>query len=250
MVSKPVSEQSTDEWLEALSGKAPKSPVRVSFDHHRTTRQGSLVLAFRAVPEDGREYVVFFNVDVHRQRGAAKGAPYRTGAGGQFLSRKRSKFRKFWMSVVGIEPRRWSEAHHELWKLATLDLVADRGFDSHYDQDGEQFFKLSGLPRLSAKYRQCVDSGSTSDRQASSTSIPVNPSNDTGLGGIQVHSSKSAQKHLNTVAQVHRELSSSVPFFPLCPKCSGEGCDWCPFWLQQQRELWLQKQVDKRPTES
>lgn len=80
------------------------------FDCFRTTRLGRLVISFTSL-NSGIIADTFFNVDIKKQRGKGE---YRTGQGGQFYPKPRSKFRKFWLSIVQKPPLRWSTVHKEL----------------------------------------------------------------------------------------------------------------------------------------
>tara|TARA_R110002110_G_scaffold301156_1_gene515222 strand:- start:183872 stop:184414 length:543 start_codon:yes stop_codon:yes gene_type:complete len=164
--------QSVDEWLADYESEPvqahnykPHGRVRavaetqaptlcLCFDHHRTTRDGRLVLAF--LDPEGRECVAFFNVDIRRQRGPDKGKSYRSGIGGQFLPPVRGRFRAFWLEVVGTPPRRWSEVHHELHRLKAFHFT---GIVEAAEAECGQYFRVK-------KLRQSFDKESTTVRQS------------------------------------------------------------------------------------
>ena len=111
------------------------------FDHHRTTRQGSVILSFRL----GRDEVVaFFNCKVERQRGKRQGEKYRTGMSGQFLPPERGKFRSFWMDSVGRAPRRWAACHKEI-RSRFKNLSFEGRIVEARKSDGTLYWKVTDL---------------------------------------------------------------------------------------------------------
>ena len=111
------------------------------FDHHRTTRQGSVILSFRL----GRDEVVaFFNCNVERQRGKRRGEKYRIGMSGQFLPPKRGKFRSFWMGSVGRPPRRWAACHKEI-RSRLKNLSFEGRIIEARKSDGTLYWKVTDL---------------------------------------------------------------------------------------------------------
>ena len=81
-----------------------------SYQDHRTTKQGRVVLEF-VHTGTGVLVAKFFNVDVKK---------YRTGDHGQFTVYPRHKFRKFWMHMIGHPPGKWCRVHQEMYKLKGL----------------------------------------------------------------------------------------------------------------------------------
>jgi hypothetical protein len=151
-----VQAQTTDEWLEELNtGKKvfPKSltvpvqeiPVQQvvqRFDSHRTTKRG---VVFALINTDtAQEVDAFFNADTTHQRGRNRGKHKRTGKGGEFLPTPGSKFRKFWIDVIGTEPLRWSAVQKELRsKLKNLSFTGE--LTVGYTKDGAPFNKVENL---------------------------------------------------------------------------------------------------------
>lgn len=124
------------------------------FDHHRTTRQGSVILSFRL----GRDEVVaFFNCNVERQRGKRRGEKYWTGMSGQFLPPERGKFRSFWMDTVGKAPRRWAASHKEI-RSRLKNLSFEGSIDQARKSDGTFYWKVTDL--------RCSTVGSARDNRA------------------------------------------------------------------------------------
>ena len=143
-------QQTCEEWLEELERGKPVSPKNkpyfvtgLQFDHHRTTKTGSVVLSFNSSPLE-EEVVAFFNCDIRRQRGPQKGQTYPSGRGGQFLPPQRGKFRNFWLKAVGKSPRRWAAVHKELKsKLKSLKFAGLVEFG--YTEGGRRFRKVIDL---------------------------------------------------------------------------------------------------------
>jgi hypothetical protein len=113
-----ISGQTAEEWLAEYTGAHSSAPAvdkqfitGLVFDHHRTTKTGSVVLSFRWQFD---EVVAFFNCDIRRQRGPLKEQSYQTGIRGQFLPPGCGKFRAFWQESVGAPPRRWAAVHKEI----------------------------------------------------------------------------------------------------------------------------------------
>lgn len=154
--------QSCDEWLEEYETGKPVIPEEafkqkrvfaqdhrlvLRYDHHRTakTYSGVVILSFLDSNED--EYVIFFNADIRFQRGPKKGALRKVGLGGQFLPPKRGKFRKWYLKVVGSEPKRWATVHKEL--KARLKATCFTGvFEIAMDSAGRKFFRLKNVEVL------------------------------------------------------------------------------------------------------
>ncbi|MAM70953.1 MAG: hypothetical protein CMP91_07435 [Gammaproteobacteria bacterium] len=151
-----VINQTTDDWLaEYESGKrvvsisknigdVPDKPVFI-YKSHRTTKTG-VILSFENT-KTFQEVVVHFNADVKYQRGSNKGSYRKLGQNGVFLPLPRSKFRKFWMELIGQEPSRWSAVHKELkarlkGKQFTGETV------TKYKSTGEPYIAINGLPKL------------------------------------------------------------------------------------------------------
>jgi len=154
--------QTVEEWLlEYETGKPvmpgtlaqetsqPLQAPKFSFDSHRTTRNGRLVLVNIDV-ETGKEAVTFFNVDIKRKRGKYKGTSYQTGVGGQFNVTPRHDFYKFWMDVVGIEPFRWCRVHKEL-KSKLEGLIFTGELSTGYREDGSPFTQAKHLQKLDTR---------------------------------------------------------------------------------------------------
>jgi hypothetical protein len=151
-----VKNQTIEEWLKEYTTGIKVMPAALSkdfshnprvpsmkYDSHRTTKEGSLVMAFIDV-ETGQELDAFFNVDIKRQRGPYKGKNYRIGQGGQFLPKPRSKFRKFWLTTVVIEPRRWASVHKEMRsKLKKHTFTGN--ISTSFRKDGSPFMKVNEL---------------------------------------------------------------------------------------------------------
>lgn len=125
--------QSNDEWLQSYDSatayrQASNSPVRLpqspseavprhntltggyQYIGHRTTKQGRVVLEFAHI-ETGILAVRFFNVELRT---------YRVGEHGQFTTRPRHKFRRFWLHMIGQQPRSWSRVHQQMHLLKEL----------------------------------------------------------------------------------------------------------------------------------
>jgi len=149
--------QTVEEWLlEYETGKPVMPgiltkeltrPQRINhilrYESHRTTKVGHLVLAFIDI-ESWQEVNAFFNVGIIKKRGEYKGTSYRTGLGGQFNVTPRHKFYKFWMNVVGKEPRRWSRVHKEMKsKLGNILLTGDQS--TKYRNDGSPYTYVDNL---------------------------------------------------------------------------------------------------------
>ena len=145
-----VKDQTLDEWVEELKSGKPVSPKNkpyfvtgLKFDHHRTTKTGSVVLSFNSSSLED-EVVAFFNCDIRRQRGPKKGQTYPSGIGGQFLPPKRGKFRAFWLQAMGKPPKRWAAVHKEL-KPKLKDLKFEGMVEFGYTEEGRRFKKVVGL---------------------------------------------------------------------------------------------------------
>ena len=150
-----TSSEEIEKWLAAYSEVAPpREPVKsrlvsgLVYDHHRTTKTGSVVLSFQLGTQ---EFVAFFNCDVTRRRGPKKGESYATGYGGQFLPPKRGKFCAFWMETVGSPPPRWAAVHKALrprlkgMQFEGETVVAEKA-------DGQTYSKLLSVRRWDCGY--------------------------------------------------------------------------------------------------
>jgi len=161
-----IQNQSVEEWLQEYeTGKKvfpsklsatvtplPKKPTSIRafvFDSFRTTRLGRLVMAFIDTMT-GEEGVTFFNVDINKQRGKGE---HKVGENGQFFPKRKSKFRKFWMSVVKKEPRCWARVHKEI-----NSRFQDRLFTGqlkHKERSrGEPYMELINVTELGTKKAQ------------------------------------------------------------------------------------------------
>jgi len=161
-----IRNQSVEEWLQEyetgqkvfpskLSAtvtplpKKPPSTRAFVFDSFRTTRLSRLVMAFIDTMT-GEDAVAFFNVDIQKQRGEGE---YKTGESGQFFPKKKSKFRKFWMSVIKKEPRCWARVHKEI-----NSRFKDRLFTGqlkHKERNrGEPYMKLINVTELGTEKAQ------------------------------------------------------------------------------------------------
>ena len=154
--------QSCDEWITEYETGKPVIPTNVfnrrlntdaspklvlRYDHHRTAKsyKGAVVLSF--FDSNEYEYVKFFNVDLDHQRGPKKGTQRKIGVGGQFLPPRRGEFRKWYVRVVGSEPKRWATVHKEL--KARLKATSFTGvFETATDSAGRRFFRLKNVEVL------------------------------------------------------------------------------------------------------
>lgn len=175
---KRIQNQTIDEWVSDYEGVEPAGPktqtvaeapyknwmhetprTRINsqpinglilrYDTHRTTKNGAVVLVFFVVAT-GEEAVLFFNADNRKQRGKEKGENYKSGHMGQFNPKPRSKFRKFWMSVVGEAPSRWSLAHKFL-KPRLKDLFFTGSLVTEYSiskAGRKPYLKIMGLREI------------------------------------------------------------------------------------------------------
>ena len=150
-----TSSEVMEEWLAAYSGVAlpqdPEQSRRVTglvYDHHRTTKTGSVVLSFLL---GSQEFDAFFNCDITRQRGPKKGQCYETGFGGQFLPPKRGKFCAFWMETVGSRPPRWAAVHKALRpRLKGMQFEGETVLAKK--KDGQTYSKLLSVKRWDCGY--------------------------------------------------------------------------------------------------
>jgi len=161
-----IRNQTVEEWLQEYKTGQKVFPSKLSatvtplpqnppstrafvFDSFRTTRLSRLVMVFIDM-KTGEEAVAFFNVDIQKQRGEGE---HKTGESGQFFPKKKSKFRKFWMSVVKKEPRCWARVHKEINarfkdRLFTGQLVhKQRG-------SGEPYVELINVTELGTEKAQ------------------------------------------------------------------------------------------------
>lgn len=124
----------------------------LAYVSHRTIKNvitgkgdGHVVLVFANV-KTGEETIAFFNVELRRQRGKARGECYPVGSGGQFLPLPRSNFRKFWIACIGTPPRRWAAVHKEMKsKLGQLRFTGE--LTSALNSNGQRFSKMNN-PKL------------------------------------------------------------------------------------------------------
>jgi len=210
-----VRSQTAEEWLEEYStGKpvypaAAKSNLPVTLPYkesniytyysHRTTKRGGLVLVF-INKETGEEAVMWFNVDIYGKRGKRRGKQYRTGEGGQFIPKRRSKFRKFWLEVVGKEPYRWSLVHRELrprLKGLVFKCVTKTSYDSH----GKHYTEIKNITLVDTKKAQKEHIFSTKKAQEMCTRDSGNRDTDKAYTEIKVPNSGSALKPSYPITQ-------------------------------------------------
>ena len=159
--------QTHDEWIEEYITGKPVSPVAVRnnlpvtipdkgsniyiYNSHRTTERGRLILSFINM-ETGEEAIMWFNVDTYGKRGCKRGQQYRTGEGEQFIPPKsrKSKFKRFWLKVVGEVPYRWSIVHREL-RPRLKGLVFKCETKTSYDRDGKAYTKIKDITLVDTK---------------------------------------------------------------------------------------------------
>lgn len=140
-----VRNQSNDEWLQEYTGDnttrlvvAKPEPKRLFvFDSFRTTSLSRVVFSFICL-ETGVLVDAFFNVDVNRQRG---NGTYPIGENGQFFSKRKSKFRNFWMETIKAEPRRWSTVHKEI-RTKFSGLIFEGSVKVGFRKDGSPYNQL------------------------------------------------------------------------------------------------------------
>lgn len=143
--------QTNEEWLADYDGKpisqkepqgaatVPPSTERFRYVDHRTTTMGSVVLEFESVDHKFIA-VCFFNVGLK----SVRGKNYPAGKRGQFNPPTNGKFRRFWMSVVGEPPTRWSRTH--LVMRARFKLFKFTGeITKGTNRKGQPFTKLSNV---------------------------------------------------------------------------------------------------------
>ena len=161
-----IRNQTVEEWLQEYETGQKVFPNKLSttvtplpqkppltrafvFDSFRTTRLSRLGTEYMDT-KPGEEAVTFFNVDIQKQRGEGE---HKTGESGQFYPKRKSKFRKFWMSVVKKEPRCWARVHKEINsrfkdRLFTGQLV-------HKQRDnGEPYTELINVSELGIEKAQ------------------------------------------------------------------------------------------------
>lgn len=222
-----VRRQSVDEWLAEYGGEpapstTPAEPILI-YDTHRTTKNGHLVLAF-IDKETGEEVCAFFNVDVTIQRGANKGKSYRTGHRGQFLPKPRSKFRKFWMDVVGTEPNRWAKVYKELRpRLKDLELTAE--VTTAYTAYRTPFQKAENL-RLREEQKG-NNLGTTWEQRGNSKREQGFPLKLEATRDTDEPKCTATKVHNNTLTLSHYDTADTSFPSTNCIRCAGEGCDWC-----------------------
>jgi len=202
--------QTTEEWLEEYKTGKPVYPAAAksnlpvtlpdkesniyTYDSHRTTKRGRLVLSF-INNETGEEAIIWFNVDTYGKRGCKSGKQYRTGAGGQFISPKsrRSKFKSFWLNVVGKEPYRWSNTYKELSpRLKGLNFKCET--KTSYDRDGKAYTEIKDITLVDAKRAQYEHNMSTKKAQEVCTSDSIKHTTDKTYTEFKVPSLESALK--------------------------------------------------------
>ena len=202
--------QTVEEWLEEYNAGKPVYPATALkdsshvtpkahsqiyiFDSHRTTRDSRLVLSFVDEKTDSKA-IMWINVDINRKRGEQKGKQYATGEGGQFSPLKRgdSKFRKFWMEVVGKEPYRWSLVHRELKsKLKGLRFNCETKIS--YDKQGKPYTEITNFTLENTNQAQKLHNSSTKTAQENCTRHLLKAIHHKSLRDFKVPSNKSTQK--------------------------------------------------------
>jgi hypothetical protein len=158
--------QSIEEWLAENATGIPVLPknlndnsgfqgeVNLVYNHHRTTKDGRLVMAFLNVLTE-QEVVYFCNVDVRRQRGNLKGKSYPTGMNGQFLPPVRGKFRKFWMLATGEQRDRWANVHKEM-KSKLGGIVFSGEVSVGFKKDGTAFNRIDNLRLIEKQFENSI----------------------------------------------------------------------------------------------
>lgn len=131
----------------------PQSSWRVlKFEHHKTVRtNGHLILFFRDI-NTHQLVLAYCNASIEYQRGPKKRQQLKMGMGGQFFPKPWSKFREWWMQVVGHEPTRWANAYKELrsrlkGKLFEAEVVTAYSTSGSAKKDAP-YLKATALPRL------------------------------------------------------------------------------------------------------
>jgi len=200
--------QTIEEWREEYRTGKPVYPAAANnsplvtiaeketnlyiYSSHRTTRLGRLALCFMNI-ETGEEAVMWFNVDTYGKRGKRKGKQYRIGEGGQFIPKPRSKFRNFWLEVVGKEPFRWANSHRELKpRLKGLNFMCDT--KTSYDSDGKAYMAIKNINLVGTKKAQKEHNFGTKKAQEMCTRDSVNLTADKAYTDFKVPSSESALK--------------------------------------------------------
>jgi len=129
--------------------KKPPSTRAFVFDSFRTTRLCRVVFAFIDTMT-GEEAVAFFNVDILKQRGEGE---HKIGESCQFYPKRKSKFRKFWMSVVKKEPRCWARVHKEINSRFKDRLFTGRLVHKQRSR-GEPYMELINVTELGTEKAQ------------------------------------------------------------------------------------------------
>lgn len=189
------------------------------FDHHRTTKNGHLVLAFIDIAT-GDEVNCFFNVDVRGQRGLSKGRLFRPGMNGRFYPPERGKFRKWWMQVVGKEPLRWGAAYRRLHAQMTKYIFTAESIEIAYRAEGGTYKKAHTVKITKQDVHNLGTSKEqirhiTAEQRSVACPVLAGPPDESNCTTLKVHEYTDRQSHGDTSWQL------------LCPHCLGEGCAWC-----------------------
>jgi len=115
------------------------TPNIFTFLDFRTTRNKSVAMDFISI-DLSIKATCFLSVKLVNNRGRK----YRTGTRGQFVPPKNGKFRIFWMSVVGEEPRRWCRVHKSMHSKLRGKYFTGR-ISKEIDSKGNPYFKLTEL---------------------------------------------------------------------------------------------------------
>ena len=203
-----VCKQTNDEWLKEYNTGKPVYPVTVNnsppvtnldkennlyiYDSHRTTRLSRGAFIFINT-DTGEEAILWFNVDIYRKRGKRKGEPYRTGYKGQFYPKRRSKFRKFWMDVIGAEPYRWSIVYRQLKsRLKGLTFKCDT--ETAYDSKGNPYIKINTITLVDTNQAQKEHISGTNKAQEMCTRDTGNHTTDKAYTEFKVPNKESTLK--------------------------------------------------------
>lgn len=153
---KTPKEQSHEEWWNNYDGKSQKSDVVTPlFENaeskiktgyfryldHRTTcdRWTSVAMEFESV--DGSILAVnFYNVSLR----SSLGNSYPSGYRGQFATHKRSKFRKFYLQMVGKAPERWSRVH-KIMRSRFKGMLFECNYVEDKSKKDELYFKITEI---------------------------------------------------------------------------------------------------------
>ncbi|MCS3902212.1 hypothetical protein J2T55_000204 [Methylohalomonas lacus] len=220
-----VHDQSTGEWLAEYDGAstAERSCLNGSegnpghgrqtremlYQEHRTTRKSTLALSF-VDAQTGEEATLFFNISLKGRNGRT----YRTGTNGQFNSKKRSHFRKFWFRVVGKKPRRWCRVHEELERQLSRFVFSAR-VETARDSNEQPYLKIKSIEPVrsleaSTKQAQKPHKNRTEHAHAPGTgNTPQSPAD--GLcSDTEVHDTNTAQIPSHPGAQIPQDSPPSL----------------------------------------